>query len=90
VPDESRNAAYLSGAIHRNELPILLAVHDHDGEWQFLDGGAVEEEDAIAVHLGHVFEKHPDLRPLAELPVGWAAERDSVAGKWRRYRLPEE
>jgi len=90
VPDASWSAAYLSGTVHRDEQPILLAVHDDDGEWQFLDGGVVDEEDGVAVHLAHVFEKYPDLRPLADLPEGWAAERDSVAGDWRRYRLTEE
>jgi hypothetical protein len=89
VADASRYPAYLSGAVHRNELPILLVVHDDDGDWQFLDGGAFDEEDAVAVHFGHVFEQHPELRSLADLPEGWAAERDSIGRDWRRYRLAD-
>ena len=48
MPDASRSAAYLSGTVHRDEMPILLAVHDDDGEWQFLDGGVVNDEDGVA------------------------------------------
>jgi hypothetical protein len=90
VPEGRPNAAYLTGAVHRDELPILLVLHDDDGDWQFLDGDAVDDKDAVAVHIGHVFENHPDLRVLADLPQGWAAERDSPAGQWRRYPWPAE
>ena len=81
---ERPNAAFLTGPVHRNALPILLVIHEHDGDWQFLDGGYVDDIDAVAVHIEHVFEKHPDLRLLADLPKGWAAERNSIAGEWRR------
>jgi hypothetical protein len=85
VSGERSNAAYLAAAVHRDELPILLVIHEDDGDWQFLDGGYVDDVDAVAVHIGHVFETHPDLRLLVDLPEGWAAERDSIAGEWRRY-----
>jgi hypothetical protein len=88
VSGERPNAAYLSGAVHRGELPILLVTHDDAGDWQFLDGGPVSVDDGVAVHISHVFEKHLDLRPLADLPQGWAAERGSVAEEWRRYAWP--
>jgi hypothetical protein len=90
VPGERPTAAYLTGAVHRDALPILLVIHEDDGDWQFLDGGFVNEENAVVVHIGHVFEKHPDLRSLADLPEGRAAERDSVTGEWRRYPWPSE
>jgi hypothetical protein len=77
--------AYLTAAVHHSELPILLVIHEENGDWQFLDGGYVNDVDAVVVHVEHVFEEHPDLRLLADLPEGWAAERDAVAGEWRRY-----
>jgi hypothetical protein len=88
VSAERPNAAYLSGAVHRGELPILLVIHDEGGDWQFLDGGPVDAEEGVAVHIDHVFQKFPDLRRLADLPEGWAAERDAVAEDWRRYEWP--
>jgi hypothetical protein len=72
-------------------LPILLVVHEDDGDRQFLDGGFVDEDDApVAVHIGDVFDKHPERRLLADLPEGWAAERDSVAEEWRRFAWPSD
>jgi hypothetical protein len=85
VSGQQPNAAYLTDAVHRDELPILLVIHEEDGDWQFLDGGDVDNVEAVAVHIEHVFEKHPDLRLLTDLPKGWAAERNSTAGAWRRY-----
>jgi hypothetical protein len=64
-------------------------IHEDDGDWQFLDGGYVDD-DGVVVHIGHVFDKHQDLRVLADLPLGWAAERESGSGEWRRYPwIPE-
>jgi len=77
--------AYLSGAIHRRELPILLVLHTEDSDWQFLDGRKVDADDGFAVHVEHVFDEHPELRPLADLPFGWAAERSATDADWSRY-----
>ena len=35
APDDGPNAAYLTGAVHRDELLILLVIHENDGDWQF-------------------------------------------------------
>jgi hypothetical protein len=45
----------------------------------------VSEDDALVLHVEHVFDEHPDLRHLVDLPEGWAADRESVTGEWRRY-----
>jgi hypothetical protein len=79
-----RYPAFVTGAVHRGELPILLVLHEEDGAWQFLDGGAVSEDDALMLHVEHVFDEHPELRHLVDLPEGWVAERESVTGGWRR------
>ena len=78
-------AAYLSGTVFRRERPILLVLHEEDGDWQFLDGQPFDEDDALALHVEHVFEQHLDVRPLADLPAGWAAERTAADASWRRY-----
>jgi hypothetical protein len=87
VPDGG--PAIVTGAVHRNESPTLLVLHEEDGAWQFLDGGPVSEDDALVLHVEHVFDEHPDLLHLVDLPKGWAAERDSVTDEWRRYRWEE-
>jgi hypothetical protein len=87
---ERPNAAYLTGSVFRGELPILLVLHNGNGDWQFLDGGAVSRDDSHAVHIGHVFDEHPDVQALRDLPPGWAAERPSEAAEWARYPWPED
>jgi hypothetical protein len=37
-----------------------------------------------------VFEEHPEVRSLADLPPGWAAERTSVGTEWHRYPWPDD
>lgn len=64
---------------------ILYVVHDEDGDWQFLDGADVTEEDAAMASIKNVIDRDPTIRELADLPPGWAAERDAVGDAWRRF-----
>jgi hypothetical protein len=64
---------------------ILYVTHDaEDGCWQFLTGGQVTEEDAMVVSLKNMCKLDPTLYQLANLPMGWIAERDSVDQPWVR------
>jgi hypothetical protein len=49
----------------------------------------VDVAEGVVVHLAHIVDAHPELSALADLQPGWAAERASVEGDWRRYRLAE-
>ena len=64
--------------------PILYVVHDEDGDWQFLDGDDVSEEDAKTVSLKRIVGLDPSVKSLADLPTGWAAERRSPDQPWAR------
>ena len=65
--------------------PLRLVTHDaDDGEWQFLDGEHVFEEDAAVVLLGELLQFDPSLVELADLPIGWYAWRASTADPWER------
>jgi hypothetical protein len=78
--------AYLTRDVYGREKPILLVVHEEDGDWQFLDGEPYDEDaEGVAVHVVHLFEERPDLRMLSDMPRGWAAERASEDGEWERY-----
>jgi hypothetical protein len=41
---------------------VLLVTHEHDGWWQFLDGGCFDRDAAVAVHAGHVLSEDLALR----------------------------
>ncbi|MBI2392837.1 MAG: hypothetical protein HYV09_24845 [Deltaproteobacteria bacterium] len=67
---------------------ILLAVHDEEGDWQFLCGGEHPEGDhPRVVGLNHVTEADPSIREVMDMPPGWLAERTAVGAEWTRTRL---
>lgn len=62
--------------------PILYVIHDHEGGWQFLDGGDVTQEDAAVVGLGTMIAHDPTLVETAALPRGFSAFRQSPDAPW--------
>ncbi len=52
-----------------------MAAHELDGDWQFLgdsmSGGAL----AVVSCFHHPIDSDPSLKELADLPLGWWAER---------------
>ena len=65
--------------------PILRVSHDvDDGMWQFLTGGTVRMDDALVVSLRSVYRLDPSIGELADLPLGWTAERSAPEVPWER------
>ena len=65
--------------------PILLVTHDaDDGMWQFLTGGPVQMADAMLVSLRELYRLDPSIGELADLPLGWTAERSAPEQPWTR------
>ena len=84
-PDPPDAEAITLDRILDGSSPLRLVTRDlDDGTWQFLDGGHVFEEDAVAVLLGEMLQFDPALEGLADLPLGWHARRDSPSGAWTR------
>ena len=70
-------------------------AHDSDGDWQFLDDDYDDdqpgsEDDIALVHLAHIVERFPEVVLLADLPVGWTAQRDTADEPWTREREPSD
>jgi hypothetical protein len=83
--DPENVAAMTERQVTHGGQPILLVAHDaDDGMWQFLAGGPVEMADAMIVSLGEVFTIDPSVGELADLPLGWTAERSASGQPWRR------
>lgn len=88
--DPENVATYTLDRILRGEAPILRVRHDcDDGAWQFLDDGDVDVASAKIVALRAMVDLDPSLRELADLPEGWAAERDEPGEPWRRSPILE-
>jgi hypothetical protein len=66
--------------------PVLRVTHnEEDGAWQFLPpGGAGHLKNAALVSLREMIERDSTLAELADLPVGWCAERESPNSPWLR------
>ncbi len=83
-PDPPSTGVFTTDRIHTEASEILGVVHDHDGDWMFLDGDDVTADDGVLVHLEHIVGEHPDVAEVGDLPVGWAAWRESPAQPWVR------
>lgn len=75
----ARTPVYTLHRITTAGAPIRGVVHQHDGSWQFLDGGDIAPADIAVVHLHHLLARHPGVREVADLQPGqqaWLDERD--------------
>jgi hypothetical protein len=78
-------AVFTLHSIIKGDDPILYVSHDADDEgWQFLNGKAVETENAALVSLGSVVKRDPSVLKIADLPPGWTATRTSISSPWQR------
>ena len=59
---------------------VLRAMSERD----FMDNGGV------LVCLHHPIDLDPSLLELADLPIGWYAERNRIGDPWIRRRKPSE
>lgn len=80
-------AVYTTRFVIDEDRPILRVVHDHDGDWQFLCGTSNRSADGRLVSLKSIVELSPGIDELADLPVGWCAERESPGLPWSRSLL---
>ncbi len=74
-----------------SKAPILFVSHDtDDGGWQFLCGaGTHEVDDGRTISMLEAATLDPTVNALYEMPMGVCAERKTVDGEWRPYRIAE-
>jgi hypothetical protein len=71
------------------QRPILYASHDKDdGAWQFMCGQSDHtESNAKVISLKNANEIDQTINDLFEMPLGVAAERETITSKWRPFRI---
>jgi len=67
---------------------IARVSHDEDGAWQFHAESAPNEIDVAIVSLLEIYEIDPAVGELADLPLGWRAERETKKSPWKRTESP--
>jgi hypothetical protein len=84
-PDPENLATFTVGDVLTGHRPVLYVSHDvADGSWQFLTGEALEPNKLKLVCLADVVKTDASLVGLADLPLGWSAERRSRDEPWTR------
>jgi len=91
-PDQPHKKVFLSEAVHTGAEPVTFVLHDiEDGGWQFLGDSMTGGEDPVVVCFHHPIDNDRSLGELADLPLGWYAERSGPGEAWVRHRHePEE
>jgi hypothetical protein len=81
---------YISKNVHAGLEPVTFVYRDPEGDWQFTGDTGIESG-GVAVCFHHPIDSDPSLKELADLPVGWCAERDEPGAAWERSSYePEE
>jgi Domain of unknown function (DUF4262) len=87
--DTPHTNAFLSQTVYDGKEPITYVSHDaDDGAWQFLGEKMDAGGGPVLVCLHHPIDKDPSLKELADLPLGWCAERAAPGDVWTRREKP--
>jgi hypothetical protein len=79
-----------SHVVHEGQA-ILYVSHDGDGDWQFLCGETGHGVDQGHLsHLGHLLDLDPTIQELADLDLGWEAERSAIDAPWVRTKRADQ
>ena len=89
-PDDPHTRVFLSETVHKGTEPITFVSHDSDGAWQFLGDTMSDGGGPVISCFHHPIDRDRSLAELADLPLGWYAERDRVGETWTRKKRPPD
>ena len=87
--DSDDTAVYCCNHVFDRSHPIRFVTHERDGDWQFLCGEANDHDTPHVVCFGCITARDASLFQLADLPLGWGADRPNVTTAWNREPLAE-
>jgi Domain of unknown function (DUF4262) len=89
-PDPPHTMVFLSEAVHTGAEPVTYVSHDiEDGSWQFLGDSMAGGGQPILCCFHHPIDNDASLNELADLPLGWVAERVKPGDPWVRSEHEE-
>ena len=91
-PDDPHVRVFLSDTVHKGIEAVTYVSHDaDDGAWQFLGDSMSDGGGPVISCFHHPIDRDPSLAELADLPLGWYAERAKLGEPWvRRKHEPDE
>jgi hypothetical protein len=80
---------YVCTHVFDESKPVLVVVHDKDGDWSFVCGAPHIDSanDYRVVGVAHLTSHDSSLNECADLLVGFEAERSAVDQNWIRTRI---
>jgi hypothetical protein len=85
--DPPNVAAFTDRLVTEKGHPIVFVSHEEaDAAWELMGPEDPRPEQRVVLCLQHLVERDPSLRELADLPLGWRAERASPRKPWKRTR----
>ena len=86
-PDDPHARVFLSETVNKGTEPVTFVLHDaEDGAWQFLGNSMSDGGGPVISCFHHPIDRDPSLAELADLPLGWYAERGRVGEPWTRRK----
>jgi hypothetical protein len=88
-PNPPHTRVFVSDAVSSGAERVTYVSHDlEDGAWQFLGDSMSGGREPVLLCLHHPIDNDPTLVELADLPLGWYAERAKPGDPW--IRQPHE
>jgi hypothetical protein len=85
--DPPHTRVFLSETVHKGTEPVTYVSHDiEDGAWQFLGDSMSDGGGPVISCFHHPIDRDRSLVELADLPLGWYAERAKVGEQWIRRK----
>lgn len=85
--DDPHTRVFLSETVHKGTEPVTYVSHDEeDGAWQFLGDSMSDGGGPVISCFHHPIDNDPSLSELADLPLGWWAEREKPGEPWTRHK----
>jgi hypothetical protein len=90
--DPPHTRVFLSQTVQDGIEPVIYVSHDaEDGAWQFLGKSMADGRGPVISCFHHPIDGDSSLAELADLPLGWCAERSKVGQPWdRRKQEPDD
>lgn len=89
-PDPPHTRVFLSETVHHGMEPVTYVSHDEDdGAWQFLSDSMSDGGGPVISCFHHPVDNDPSLSELADLPLGWSAQREKPGDPWKRHKHKE-
>ena len=90
-PDPPHTKAYIAKAVNSGAEDITFVARElEDGSWEFIGDSPVGDVGLAITCLHHPIDRDPSLKELADLPLGWEAEREAPGKPWTRRPSPPD